>query len=243
MKGIEVTAKATIGGSLTSDDSTVDRSAEDADLMPEVSALLHGGDLGAEIAALAILSCNEQRKIAKQLRAIEEKTLSASEKAELDAMRDKAEHTRNAGFIGGFTTVGAGVLTMGAGACAGGRAAGSQAPAAGSEAPTADAGATAAKAANHSAKSSVDLSKVMEGSASVVQGGGKVWSTHAQNAADEANEEATAQQQMVSRQKRALEDTREMDSDAKKHMEKILDLYKQYSSAKQEASRAALFRA
>jgi hypothetical protein len=79
------------------------------------SVLLLEGDIGAQVAALAILSAQKQRERNRELQVAEEVALQRAEDAHVDALHQKAADIRMGGLIDGAFGIGSGFLTMGGG--------------------------------------------------------------------------------------------------------------------------------
>ena len=73
------------------------------------ATLLVDGDLGAQMAALVIQNAKSQRNANHQIRDAQEHALAREEAAEVQALHDKADDTRTAGWVSG----GAGMLSGG----------------------------------------------------------------------------------------------------------------------------------
>lgn len=91
--------------------------------------------------------------------------------------------------------------------------------------------------------SSEGTSKALGGSAEVVRGIGKVDSAFAKHDASMSKLSATAQEQTASREKRAVDDARDLDKEAKEMLNRALSYYKEYLTAKADTERAALLKA
>jgi hypothetical protein len=73
------------------------------------SALLLDGDIGAQVAALAILSARNQREANGLVRVAEEAALERAEAAQIAAMHEQAAQIRMGGLVeGGFTALNGG---------------------------------------------------------------------------------------------------------------------------------------
>jgi hypothetical protein len=184
-----------------------------ASLLPHPIGYTLSGDVGAELAKLALEGSQDQRKLAKASRAIEEKAQEASEAAQLDALREKAANAFIAGVFAGVSSMASGVLTV----------------------------AGAGVSANASA--SQVGGKAFEGVAKVIDGQGKLGSAGFQKMADESNVQATEAEQAAARHKRAVDDARDQADDAKKEIDRAIDFYKEYTAAKADEAKATLLRA
>lgn len=85
--------------------------------------------------------------------------------------------------------------------------------------------------------------KAWSGAADCVSGAGKMMSAGWQNGADLDASYATEEEQRAGHAKRAAEDARDDITAAEKLMDKAAAFFKEYESAQQDASKAALFRA
>jgi hypothetical protein len=81
------------------------------------------------------------------------------------------------------------------------------------------------------------------GAAKFVEGGGHLGSAVCQNQSDEANIEATHQDQLAGRFRRAADDQRDALKEARTLADQAISFYKEYTAAKAEAQKAVLFRA
>ena len=77
----------------------------------------------------------------------------------------------------------------------------------------------------------------------LTEGTGKLVATHFQGEADDADVEATHQEQLAGRHKRAVDDARDQVRDAKDLVDRTLSFYKEYTTAKADAQRAAFIKA
>jgi hypothetical protein len=85
-----------------------------------MSALIASGDVGAEVAALAVETGETQRQDAQVVRDEMEASAAAEEDQEVAAMRDKADAIRNAGIAEGIGMGLDGVCNIVAGPCSSG---------------------------------------------------------------------------------------------------------------------------
>src|SRR5262249_28883731 len=81
------------------------------------------------------------------------------------------------------------------------------------------------------------------GGSKFVEGGGHVGSAVFQNRSDEANIEATHQEQLAGRFRTAVDDQRDALKEARPLADQATSFYKEYTAAKAEAQKAVLFRA
>ena len=215
----------------------LDRGVGDAaPLLPDpMHSILASGDPGAELAMLVLATAKEDKKIGRSIRAAEERAQEAAEVKQLDRMREKADASFTAGLIGGLSTAGSGLVSVaGAGA-------------------TANASIKDAKAANEAiarlgenAKApsmAASVESAWSGGAKVAEGLGKASAAYFQHEADDADIEATHQEQIAGRHKRAVDDARGQVDDAKELIDRAIGFYKEYVTAKSDAQRAAFLRA
>jgi hypothetical protein len=85
--------------------------------------------------------------------------------------------------------------------------------------------------------------RAWEGGGRLAEGGGKMGSAFFERESSDASTEATHQEQMAGRSRRALDDARDAAKNARELADHALTFYKEYVAAKNEALRAALFRA
>lgn len=209
---------------------------EPAALLPDpMQSILASGDPGAELAMMVLASAKEDKKIGRSIRQAEERAQEAAEAKQLEEMREKAEAGYTAGLIGGFSTAGSGLVSV-AGAGAAANASIKDAKAANE--------AIALRGENAKAPSTASsVETAWSGGAKVTEGLGKACSSYYQHEADEADTEATHQEQIAGRHKRAAEDARGSVDDAKELIDRAISFYKEYVTAKSDAQRAAFLRA
>ena len=186
-------------------------------LMPEPSGLdIIGGDIGAELAKILIDMSRKQRDLAKSIRAAEEKAQVAAENAQLSALREKADNAFMAGMVSGAMTFTAGAIEFGGGIAM-------------AKAPT---------------QARADLaSKLSSGASKTTEAQGRLLGAAWQKAADLDGTYATEEEQRAGHHKRAAEDARDDMKDAEDLIDKATSFLKEYQTARQDASKAALFRA
>jgi hypothetical protein len=197
-------------GVTAADDST------SAQLLPEPSKVaMTSGDPGAELAMMILQSARDDKKIGKATRQSEEAAQQVAEDAQLKALQEKSDETRTAAIISGVSTVAAGAFTVvGAGATA--------------DANTAD------------PKNGEVVMAAFDGESKVIDGSGKLFATIPQGKADDANKEATHQEQLAGRHKRAADDAHDDVKDASDMINRAIGYYKDYLTAKSDEQRATL---
>src|SRR5579883_3306389 len=80
-------------------------------LLPEpLQTLAASGDPGAELAALAVTSGETQERVSQQARDAQRGVEAAADRAQVDAMRRKAQDTLEEGWVDGIGTMAAGGL-------------------------------------------------------------------------------------------------------------------------------------
>jgi hypothetical protein len=89
----------------------------------------------------------------------------------------------------------------------------------------------------------MNLGGASAGASAAVEGMGKVDSAFAKHDANMSKEAATAQEQIAAREKRAVDDARDTDKDAKEMLNRALGYYKEYLTAKADTQRATLLKA
>jgi len=78
------------------------------------SVLLVDGDIGAQVAALAILSSQKQREANREIQVAEEAALQRAEAAQVEALHERADDIRMGGVIeGGFGVISGGCTIVG----------------------------------------------------------------------------------------------------------------------------------
>lgn len=197
-------------------EGTVTISNGDSTLLPEPStqATLGGGDAGAQLALLVLESAREDKKLGRSMREMQERAQEAAEETQLRAMKEKADDTYCAGLFSGFGMVASGAVTA------------------------VGAGATGKATAANSAKLTA-----YDASAKLADAGGKIGSTCYTASADDANQEVERQSQLAGRHKRAADDARDDVKEAKELVDRAVSFYKEYMTAKADATRAALVKA
>lgn len=199
--------------------TAIDGDQPDGSLLPEPNGLNLpvGGDAGAELAAIVMLAAKDQRNMARATRSREEEALEAAERSHIDALREKAANAFASGMAEGLTSIASGGIEFyGAG----------------------DVGECGANE---------NLARVCNGkwaaTSKFTEGGGKVIGTVFKADADEDDVEATRQGQLEEHHKSAIEDAKDGVDDAKKLLEKAMDFYKEYTTAKNDSQKAAFLRA
>jgi hypothetical protein len=81
------------------------------------SVLAFGGDVGAEVAALAIDSGKETQIVEQQAEQADEDRAARAEADQVNQMRQKADDMRTQGIVDGSTTMGEGALSAAAAGC------------------------------------------------------------------------------------------------------------------------------
>ncbi len=185
--------------------------------MPEPSGLdIIGGDIGAELAKILIDMSRKQRDLAKSIRAAEEKAQIAAENAQLSALREKADNAFMAGIMSGAMTFTAGAM---------------------------DAAGGAGMAAARTQANADIVGRISSGASKMQEAQGRLLGAAWQKAADLDGTYATAEEQRAGHHKRAAEDARDDAKDAEALIDKATSFLKEYQAARQDASKAALFRA
>jgi hypothetical protein len=82
---------------------------------PGTSLLLVDGDIGAQVAALAILCAQEQQEANREVQVAEDAALQWAEEEQVKALHQRANDIRMAGVVDGVFGMGSGALAIGAG--------------------------------------------------------------------------------------------------------------------------------
>jgi len=205
--------------------------SEGTHLLPDpIHALLNSGDPGAEMAALVLQSAKEDKKIGRSIRDAEERAQQAAEAAQLAKMQEKADSAYMAGLASGFGTVASGLVSAVGASKVG-------------EASKLDADRANASPNIKTPASATSVEMVWGAYGKLTEGTGKLVATHFQGEADDADVEATHQEQLAGRHKRAVDDARDQVRDAKDLVDRTLSFYKEYTTAKADAQRAAFIKA
>lgn len=197
----------------TADTDTVEDVRDNAAMLPSpaLQELLLGGDAGAQIAAMMMLTSKKQRESARETRRDAEEAERSAQQSELAAMREAAdkrfEGAQRDAVLRGF----GGACTMAAG---------------GADANKDAAGAGALKGTNEAAGAVGGLLRAER-----------------ENAAAGCDVEAKAAGNSATTAKRAIDDARDLEKDAKDLMNRVMSFYKEYVTSKEDATKAALHRA
>ncbi len=202
-----------VGGNI--DDTQSSLVAADAGVLPEpVDALLKSGDPGAELAALAVKSGEQQQASAQAARDTEQKLEVTADEQQVAAMHRKADDIRSSGLADGLGMVAEGGFTLAA-ACV-----------------------TASGAPRASEESAA-----LKLAGTIVKAGSEIDSadSKAAEATDDAN--AATAKSASDQAKSAADDEHDAKKSAGDFISAAIDFYREYTSAQASASSAALHRA
>lgn len=195
---------------------------------PGAFASLDTGDVGAALAKLVLENAHAQRKENRIARDAAEKAQAAAEEKQLEEMRQGADARLTSGLMSGGLTLGAAACTLASAGPSG------QAASIGEGASASDL-ATKGKATNAAASWNAG-SRAFEGS-------GKVLGSVADHGAAAHDREATRAEHDAGREKRRGDDAKESVDDAKRMIDRTLDFYRAYLTAKADTQKAAILRA
>lgn len=182
------------------------------------------GDLGAELAALALKAGQKERDVAQQARDLFEGAMSRQEDAAVAAMRQKADDIQSGAVASGLFTIGEGAMQMSQGMDA-------------FNATTAQRSGDPSGAAGWKLQEQCDqgLGIVLKGSGTLVAG--------IFQAAAERDESVVAQSRSAAdHAKTAAEDMHDAAKNADGFVRAAIDFYREYSSSQNHSLLAALHR-
>jgi hypothetical protein len=189
--------------------------AADASVLPDpVDALAISGDPGAELAALAVKSGEQQQAGTQAARDTEQKIEVSEDEQQVAAMQKKADDIRSSGLADGLGMVAEGGFTVAA------------------------AGVTASGGAGASAESAA---LKFDGTVLKAVSGIDSANSKAAEATDDAN--AAAAKSASDQAKSAADDAHDAKKSAGDFISAAIDFYREYTSAQASANSAALHRA
>ena len=234
-----------IGGAVVETKEAMDAAAGSAisDILPEpdsLSMLAMSGDPGAELAALAVKSGEEQQTDAQAARHADQAIEVSEDQQQVNAMSQKADDIRSSGLASGLGMVAEGGLEFAAAdvtesAATTGVTASSATTGAATSGGVADVMSPSAKAALESAGLRLD--------GTLLKAAGSINASGA--SASEANEDASAAaaKSASDQAKSAADDENDAKKSAGDFINAAIDFYKEYTSAQASANSAALHRA
>jgi hypothetical protein len=190
-------------------------------LAPENLDAEFGGDPNATLAVLMLAHARDVRDGARDTRAAEERNLEAQEDRQVQAMHEQADDTRWAGWVGGATEIGAGVLQTYAGSMT-------------------MTGATNPKTGEITAEVNGSVLKV-NGYGELVKGAGNVGSSLLKAEGEDADADGTAAGHRAQASIRRLDDIKETEKDARELARTAIDFYRDQTRSKTDADHATLF--
>jgi hypothetical protein len=193
--------------------TTLASSPSSAPLVPEPLPVVLGGDVAAEIAALAVQTGESQRDIDSKAAETEDNIQDNAAQAEVATMHDEASTMRAGAWEGGLLQIGAGACSIAsAGASIGAK-------------PGSDAAGWAAG---------------LNGTSQSLMGGATIAGGLSKAAGTDSQALATAQKALSDSAQRAGLAARDGQKNATDFVQSALDFYRQYETAKAEAQAAAL---
>jgi hypothetical protein len=169
------------------------------------------GDMGAEIAALAVQQGTAQQNIDNQAIGEQDSVEDQAEQAEVQTMHEQATETRNGAIASGALQIGGGLCSMGAGGLG-----------------------------MSSLKNAASLSTMMKGGSEAFVGGGTIAGGLGQAAATDSAALAAAQKSAGDAANRAGQTDRSAQKSASDFVESAIEFYREYETAKAQAAAAAL---
>jgi hypothetical protein len=242
------------GTNLVSQGATPTENGQAPSLVADCNELVCGGDVGAAIAALAILASRDEREADKAARDTAEAAENAAATEQVEAIHAQASDTRLAGVVSGTSQIASGALN--------GVAAGYKLD---SDAKLADA--NAVQRHEPSARATMNDKAVLLGdelrisadrksatadsrtesalscSRDVLQGSSKIVSALIDGAKADDHAAEVVAEHAASRAKRAVDDIRDDTRDAKQLLDKALEFYKEYTTTKDQTTAIASRRA
>jgi hypothetical protein len=206
---------------------------------PELEKLVGGGDVGAAIAALVMMTAKEQRQTARDTRDAANAAIDAAQHEQIEHMRAAAAEK----FEGGLLSGGALLASAATSAVGGVYEADAQyeklqaglAQDAGDE--------TTALSRGAEAKSDATTGALWGGSSKGQEAAGKLSEACCDFGSASETSRAKDAENAADRAKRASDSAKEDKEDATDLLKKALDFYKEYESAKESAQAAAIHRA
>jgi hypothetical protein len=194
-------------------------SAAPTSLLPEPSPML-GGDLSAQIAALAVKTGETERDINSKAAETEDTTEDAANAAQVSLMHDEASTMRTGAWVSGLLQVGAGALSMASGAVSLNGA-------------NTAAGSSAARAIAGQAT-------MLGGGSQCLQAGSTLAGGYFKAAETDTEALTTAEKGIADAAQRTSGDARAAEKDASDFVQSAIDFYRQFQATKAQADAAAL---
>jgi hypothetical protein len=207
-------APASVTDTTSSSQSTTTPTAAPASLLPDPSSgALVGGDMGAEIAALAVkLGKSEQDLNAKAAEA-QDQVEDAQEAAQVQTMHDEASTLRDGAWESGMLQIGAGACTAASGGIA---------------------------ASGGTSDFMKALPTMVKGVGEGLNGAATITGGLSKAAATDLEANATASKSIADAAGRAGGVDRDTQKNATQFVQAALDFYREYETAKAQAQAAAL---
>lgn len=205
---------------------------------PQLQSLANGPDLGAAIAAMVMMTAKESKKAARTARDAAYASMEAAQRDQLAHMREEAEAKFIGGMASGIATVGSGALSIGGGM--------SDAAAATHQAEVDrmnKVGEGASRTEEFARQNAAGTASWLNGGSTGLQGAGKITETAESFSAEHSGEAAKGDEMRADAAKRSAEAARDDIDDAKDVLKKAMDFYKEYTTAKNDAQKAAFLRA
>jgi len=201
-----------IDGSSSSSGGSTTASTPPPLLLPSPVETMMSGDMGADIAALAVKSGQVERELDTKATETEDTIQDEADQAQVATMHDEATTMRSGAWESGLMQVGAGACEIGA------------------------AGFSSAKAGAPPPK----IVGILKGFADGLNGGGTIAGGLSKAAATDTEALATAQKAIADSAQRSGQTARDAQKADSDFVQAAIDFYREYQSTKAQAQAAAL---
>jgi hypothetical protein len=181
-------------------------------LLPEPSILL-GGDMSAEITALAVQTGQQEQRINTTAAETEDTIEDKAEQSQVDLMHQDASETRAGAWTSGLLQIGAGACSIASGVTSMAMTAGKTASA---------------------------VSGILKGGSEGLMGGGTIAGGVSKAAATDDEALATASKALADAAQRSGATARDAQKSASDFVQSAIDFYREYQSTKAQEATAAL---
>jgi hypothetical protein len=207
-------APATVTDTTSSSPSTATPAAAPASLLPDPSSgALVAGDMGAEIAALAVKLGKSEQDLNAKAAETQDQVEDAQEAAQVQTMHDEASTLRDGAWESGMLQIGAGACTVASG------------------------GISAAGGTSNFMKA---LPTMVKGVGEGLNGAATITGGLSKAAATDLEANATASKSIADAAGRAGGVDRDTQKNATQFVQAALDFYREYETAKAQSQAAAL---
>jgi hypothetical protein len=232
----QTTNAAAIAANDSSPPTSQASTTSNADLLSApLTSVSMGGDVGAQIAALVMLSANGSQKNAEATKEAADAAADKEEAAQVQSLRDAASATKASGILSGVTDIASGALTAASAAYSisadQSKAAGEAATAGGTKLADANAAASASR-----------MATAYKAGAALGDGLGKITTAVVSGNGDDAKADGAAHKNTADTARRASDQANDQVKDAQKMIDVALSFYKEYTESQGQATSAALHR-